>query len=230
MLQTEAIVRDNIRTRDGKRVFFLGAGDTLTPGARDFLTRERIEIRSADRAKMEEYRLLSGGYLKEKPEDMTHLQGDILVKKDHPRIRFRGELDSLQTELLLCQQEMPQMRGELGEILGLCRKILRCEVLEEPLQAEKLCGLTEAELRSHSHRPQDYYGQPHFMPEWTDGDRVLKLNRLRSRVRQAERAAVTAFQDGEGRPVREDILRAMNRMSGMVYILMIRAKKEEAKK
>ncbi len=223
MLYTEKIVRDNIRTRDGKRVFFLGQGDTLTPGARDFLTRERIEIRSADQAKMEEYRLLSGGFLREKPEDMTHLQGNILVKKDHPRIVFRGELDALQGEILLCQSKFPQVRTELEEILALSRTIMRCEVLEEPLKVEKLCGLTEAELRSHSHRPQDFYGQPHFMPEWRDGEAVLELNRLRSWVRQAERAAVMALPD------RVDILRAMNRMSSMVYILMIRAKKEVAR-
>ncbi len=222
MLYTEKIVRDNIRTRDGKRVFFLGQGDTLTPGARDYLTRERIEIRSADQAKMEEYRLLSGGFLREKPEDMTHLQGNILVRKDHPRIVFRGELDSLQGEILFLQYKFPQLRTELGEILALARNILRCEVLEEQLKVEKLCTLTEEELRSHSHRPQDFYGQPHFMPEWSDGEVVLELNRLRSRVRQAERAAVTALPD------RLDILRAMNRMSSMVYILMIRAKKDVA--
>ncbi len=226
MLYTEKTVRDNIRTREGKRVFFLGSVDTLTPGARDFLTRERIEIRSADRAKMEEYQLLSGGFLREKPEDMTHLQGNIMVRKDHPRIVFRGELDSLQAALLLCQVEIPRFRGELGEILALCREILRREVLDEPLEVKKLCGMTEEELRRHSHRPQDHEGQPHFMPEWTDGETILKLNRLRTRVRQAERAAVAAFSTGE----RVDILRAMNRMSSMVYLLMIRGKKEEAKK
>ncbi len=223
MLYTEEIVRANIRTREGKRVFFLGQGDTLTPGARDYLSRERIEIRGADQAKIQEYELLGGGFLREKPEDMTHLQGNILVKKDHPRIAFRGELDTLQAEILLCQAAVPKLRMELEEILALCRWILRCEVLEEPLKVEKLLNLTEAELRSHSHRPQDLEGQPHFMPEWTDGEAVLRLNLLRCRVRQAERAAVTALPD------RPDILRAMNRMSGAVYILMVRMKKSGCK-
>ena len=65
MLYTETAVKDNIRNRDGKRVFFLGKGDTLTPGARDFLSREHIEIRPAETAKIEEYRLLNGGVLRE---------------------------------------------------------------------------------------------------------------------------------------------------------------------
>ena len=226
MLYTEEAARANVRTRDGKRVFFLGKSDTLTPGARDFLTRERIEVRPAEEAKIGEYRLLSGGILREKPEHLTHLQGNVLVSKDHPRIAFRGAVDALQAEILLCQLEIPAMRRELGEILKLARRIMRCDVLEEPLQEEKLCGLTQQELRAHSHRPQDHYGQPHFMPEWEDGPEILRLNRLRCRVRDAERAAVAAFADENGKPARVDLLQAMNRMSSMVYILMIRWKKE----
>ncbi len=227
MLYTLTGVRDNIRTRDGKRVFFLGKGDTMTSEARDYLTRERIEIRSAQTARIAEYQLLGGGTLKEKPEDMTHLQGNILVKKDHPRILFRGEMDTLQSEILLCQLRLPQVREALGQILALCRTILRCEVLDEPLCAPVLCGLTQEQLREHSHRPQDFYGQPHFMPQWSDGEEILLLNRLRCRVRQAERTALAAFRDPDGNATRVDILQALNRMSAMVYILMVRLKKEK---
>lgn len=224
MLYTERQVRDNIRNREGRRVFFLGKADALTPGARDYLTRERIEIRSGEEAKIEEYKLLNGGFIREKPEHMTHLNGDILVSKTHPRIAFRGAMDMLEAELLLCQLEVEQISRELGEILTLARKVLRCEVMEEPLPAGKLCGLTEAELRKHSHFPQQYYGQPHFMPEVADGGAILRLNRLRCTARQAELAAVRAFLDGEGNPERTDILQAMNRISSMIYILMVRMK------
>lgn len=227
MLYTEETVKANIRSRDGQRVFFLGKGDTLTPGARDYLTRERIAVRSAEEAKMETFRLLNGGILTEKPEHLTHLQGNILVSKDHPRIGFRGAMDTLQAEILLCQLAVSaEIRKDLQEILELARRIIRCDVLEEPLAAEKLCGLTEQELRSHSHRPQDYYGQPHFMPGYGDGEAILRLNRLRCAVREAERLAVAAFCDENGNPTRVDILQALNRMSSMVYILMVRLKKE----
>jgi ethanolamine utilization cobalamin adenosyltransferase len=37
---------------------------------------------------------------------------------------------------------------------------------------------------------------------------------------------VEAFSDREGNPTRPDILQALNRMSSMLYILMIRRKKE----
>lgn len=226
MLYTEQNVRDNVRNRDGKRVFYLGKGDQLTSGARDFLTRERIEILPAEQAKPQQYQLLGGGFVAEKPEHMTHLNGNVLVHKTHPRIAFRGAMDTLETELMLCQLVVePDIRKDLGEILALARRLIRCDVLDEPVPEGKLCGLTEEEQRSRSHRPQDFYGQPHFMPEYADGAAVLQLSRARCAARDAELKAVAAFSDREGNPTRVDILRAMNRMSSMLYILMIRLKK-----
>ena len=224
MLYTEEMARANIRNRDGKRVFFLGKGDTLTPGARDFLSRERIEILPADQARPSRYQLLGGGYLEEKPEHMTHLNAEVLVPKSHPRILFRGKLDTLEAELILCQLAADHLRAPVGEILAQTRQLIRCDVLEEPVPEQKLCGLTAEEIRRHSHFPQEYYGQPHFMPEASDGMVMARLNRARCAAREAELAAVAAFSDREGNPTRTDILRALNRTSSMLYLLMIQEK------
>ena len=229
MLYGETEVRANIRNREGKRVFYLGKGDQLTASARDWLTRERIPILPAAQAKPERWRLLTGGFLEGKPEYLTHLNGEVLVPKTHPRITFRGEMDTLESVLILCQLNAGQRWMEpLGEILGLARKIIRCDVLEEPICQEMLCGLTEDQQRQRSHRPQEYYGQAHFMPEVSDGTAVLWLNRARTAARSAELAAVRAWTDRDGCLIREDIPRVLNRMSSMLYILMIQAKKETA--
>ena len=224
MLYTEQNVRENIRSRDGERVFYLGKGDRVTPGARDWLTRERIAILPGEAALPEEYRLRNGAVLREKPEAMTHLYGNVLVLKTHPRIAFRGAMDTLEAELLLCQLNCAAAANQLGEILDLARRLIRCEVMDEPVPRQKLCGLTEEEQRARSHRPQDYFGIPHFMPAVTDGAAVLALNRCRCAARQAELAAARAFTDAEGNAAREDILRSLNRMSSMIYILMCMAK------
>ena len=224
MLWDEQAVRANIRNRDGKRVYYLGKGDQLTSTARDFLRRERIEILPGSQARPERYRLLSGGYAEEKPEHMTHLNGEVLVPKTHPRIRFRGKMDTLEAELILCQRIPGAPEGALGEILDLSRKILRCDVLEEPLRQDTLCGLTQAEQRERSHMPQDYYGQPHFMPQASDGSVIAGLNRARCFAREAELTAVEAFSDRDGNLIREDIPKALNRMSSMLYLLMIQEK------
>ena len=220
MLWDERAVRDNIRNRDGKRVFYQREGDTLTPSARDFLQRERIAVLPASEAKPEKYRLLGGGWCEEKPEHMTHLDGQLLVRKDHPRIRFRGAMDTLQAQLLLAG-------AGTKELLELARKLIRCDVLGEPVGDFFLYGLTQAQQRKHSHFPQDYYGIPHFMPAYTDSRELLHLNLCRCAARAAELAAARAFTDENGCAERVDILRALNRMSGMIYILMIREKAEK---
>ena len=226
MLYTLSSVRDNIRNRGGKRVFYLGKGDQLTSTARDYLARERIEVLPASQARPQRYRTLEGAYLEEKPEHMTHLNGDVLVEKNHPRIAFRGKLDTLEAELILCQLTAESLEEPVGEILALARRIIRCEVLEEPLKEEPLCGLTEEEQRRRSHFPQDYYGQPHFMPGAGDGSVIARLNRARCAAREAELAAVNAFVTREGQVQRPDILKALNRMSSMLYILMIQWKRK----
>ncbi len=225
MLYSEENVRANIRNRDGKRVFFLGPGDSLTPSARDFLQRQRIEIRPASEAKIETYRLENGAVFHEKPEHYTHLRSDILVPKTHPVIALRGAVDTLEAELLLAQLEAPEtLRGHIGEILTLARKLIRWEVMGEPAEEGKLCGLSQDEQRQRSHFPQKYYGIPHFMPEVTDGKAMLQLNRARTAARSAELAAQHAFTKPDGTCEREDLLRTLNRMSSMLYILMIRLK------
>ncbi len=217
MLYDERAVRENIRNREGKRVFFLGQKDTLTPSARDWLSRERIPILPAQEARPRRYRLLGGGYMEEKPEHMTHLDGDTLAPKTHPRIVFRGKLDTLEAELLLCKLRCPDQGHALEELLELVRRLMRCEVLNEPVGDLTLCGLTEQEQRKRSHFPQEYYAQPHFLPQSTDGEALLYLNLCRTRVRETELAAAAATD-------REDILQALNRMSSMLYLLMIQKK------
>ena len=217
MLYDEKAVRDNIRNREGRRVFILGKADTLTPSARDFLRRERIEILPPEQAKPQVWKLLNGGFCEDKPEAMTHLNGDTLVPKNHPRIRFRGAVDTLEAELLLCGEAT-------GEILNLVRRLIRCDVLDEPVGDITLYGLSESEQRKRSHFPQDYYGIPHFMPDFSDSPKLLQLNRARCAARAAELAAVDAFVDADGIPTRADILQAMNRVSSMLYLLMLQEK------
>ena len=221
MLYTRQAVQDNIRNKDGKPVFYLGKGDQLTSDARDFLNAQRIEILPASAAKPERYRLLNGGYMEAKPEHMTHLNGEVLVEKTHPRIVFRGAVDSLEAELLLCAAAATgEVRKQLEEALSFVRTLLRNEVLDEPVKEETLGGMDEKALRERSHRPQDFYGQPHFMPAPTDGVLLLQVNRARCAARAAELKAVAAFPAG-----REDLLRAFNRLSSFLYLIMIQLKK-----
>lgn len=226
-LFTEENARASVRVREGRRVFYLSPSDRLTPKARDWLNREGIEVVAGERRPPKTYRTLSGEILPEKPEHMTHFRENILVFKDHPRIEFRGMIDTLEAEILLAQQaskEYPALRDELEEILSFVRNLIRADVLDEPVGEFHLLGMDAAQLRERSHYPEKYYGQGHFMPSWRDPAALLAVNRVRAAVRETERAAYRAFRDETGAALREDIILALNRLSSLCWILEIKLK------
>ena len=228
MLHTEEAVRAAIRVKDGARVYYLPEGDRLTPSARDWLRSENVRILTPQEAP-KAYTTLFGVTLTEKPEHMTHLHGNVLVFKSHPRIAFRGMIDALEAEILLCQttaerEKHAQTVADLQEMLDFVRSLIRADVLDEPVRNIKLCGLDADALREHSHHPEKYYGQPHFMPSHTDGETLLLLNRVRTLVRRTELSCYRAFSDPDGAVTRGDMLLALNRLSSLCWILMIRLK------
>ncbi len=228
-LFTESGVRACVRVRDGRRVFYQGPDDRLTPSAREWLAREGIEIVRGEQRPPEVYETLFGATLAEKPEHMTHLRGNLLVFKDHPRIELRGQIDALEAAILLAQLEARRggredLVGQLEEILGFVRDLIRADVLGEPVGEFRLLGLTPDELREQSHYPQKYFGQSHFMPSVDDGAVLLALNQVRTAVRTTERAAYRAFRDENGAVSRGDIILALNRLSSLLWIMEIKLK------
>ena len=227
MIFTEDNVRAALRVKDGRRVFYLGEDDRLTPAAKEWLRQEHVEILPAEAAAQAGYVTEDGAVYQEKPEHMTHLHGNVLVPKNHPRIRFRGMIDLLEAEILLTgsmavREQQTALTADLREVLQFVRQLIPCDVLGKAVGEFRLCGLDAAQLRERSHFPQKYYNQPHFMPSDEDSPLLLQLNRLRTTVRQTELAAYDAFHGS-----REDILLALNRLSSLIWIFIIRKKSEE---
>ncbi len=183
--------------------------------------------------KPERFDVIDGSQLPEKPEHLTALRGNLLVPKDHPEIRFRGQLDSLEADIIVTQTVFARLGltvgvADLGEMLRFVKQILRAEVLDLPLEQINLLGLDDAQLRHRSHYPQEYYGMPHFAASVDDGEAVALLNRLRTRVREVELAAFTAYSTGgTDAPSRPDLIQALNRLSSACYLMMFKAKCKE---
>jgi len=159
-----------------------------------------------------------------KPEHLTSLIGNNLVPKNHPRIIFRGKLDSLQAQVVLiqCELEDRALIADLEDILNCLREISRCEVLDQPFEQDTLIGLSYAELRAQSHNPQKYFGVPVMrLPDYKFGRDYAQINSLRTVIREAELTAVAAFETEEG-VSRTDIVQALNRLSSAAFVLMCR--------
>ena len=225
MLYTEEAVRAGLRVRDGRRVFYLPEGSRLTPAARDWLRQEGVTVVPHAETPPAAYRTPDGASFAEKPEHMTHLRGNVLVPKTHPRIAFRGGIDTLEAELLLCAQAADgPLRQTLCAMLDFVRSLIRADVLDEPVGAIELCGYTPEQLREYSHYPEKHFGQPHFLACYTDGPALLAVNKLRTVVRQTELAAYAAFRDADGNVTRGDMILGLNRLSSLMWIFMIKLK------
>jgi ethanolamine utilization cobalamin adenosyltransferase len=174
----------------------------------------------------------TGEHYEVKPEHLTHLTGRRLVPKNHGRIRFRGIIDSLEADVIEAQSLASNL-GEgwyterLGEVLDCLRNIMASEVKETPLPELSLFGLSAEELRTQSHNVRETFGIAHPVPDYTMGPLAVRLNTLRTRIREGEIRAVSVFRvkGGDGKPGdcgREDIIRALNRLSSAVYWLFCR--------
>ena len=168
----------------------------------------------------------TGGLYAEKPEHMTHLFGNRLVDKNHPRIIYRGRLDKIQADLVLTQaviartENSKALLDDLDDILRILRELMRCEVLDEPFTNETIIGLNHKELRDHSHNPQKYYNiESMLLPEYSMGEVYALLNMLRAEIREVELVAVDAFKEGR-KMTRSDIIEELNRLSSALHIMM----------
>lgn len=242
---TEGELREQYKQKEFQ-TFRLPAGVGLTPAARQFLSERRIKLLTGDseaegvsagrdgqpspgREAEAGYTVYSTGErLAEKPEHMTHIRGTALVRKNHPRIKFRGKLDSFEALLIVTiveagSQGYGELAADLGELLEFSRQIMSAEVREQPLPPLSFRGLSPEEIREHSHHPGKYYGVPHLFPQPVQGKLMAQLNFIRTQCRELELAALDAFYgDGEGDMVeRPDILLALNRFSSLVYIMML---------
>jgi ethanolamine utilization cobalamin adenosyltransferase len=246
---TEAALRILLKDEDldALKEYRVGADVIVTPSAKSYLTDHRIDLVIGDKRviKNPSGRDCSGGgepaRRKDspepargggvKPEYMTSLRAGELAPKDHKVIKLRGRVDSFEAKLLETQMAFRKMglegiEKDLGEVLDYTRAVMRSEVLDEPLPPMELFGMDEDAIHDSSHHPQKYFGVPHFMPVTIDdGEAVLMLNVLRTIVREVEIAAYEAFTDESSQvPSRTDIVKALNRMSSALYVMMLRAK------
>ena len=208
----------------------------LTPSAKEFLNSNKIDLVFKSENEFEDklegnkdkrkevftpkYRCnYTGGYLEKKPENMTQLYGNELVFKDHPNIIFRGRIDSLQSRILELQVKSYKSKNnklvdDLEEILNFVRNVLKAEVINEKIEDFNFFGMKEEDIREISHNPKTHLGINHVLPNYKMGELLIGLNAIRSNVREVEIGSIALKRD--------DIIKALNRLSSAVYVMMCR--------
>lgn len=82
-------------------------------------------------------------------------------------------------------------------------------------------GMDQGELRRVSHDIRGEFGIDHPIPGWEMGELALRLNTIRTQVREVELAAAAAFE-APGEAPRPDLIKELNRLSSGVYIIFCR--------
>lgn len=201
-----------LHTTKGITSYPVPAGTLVTPAALQFARDNGIELKKT-------------GGKNAKPEEMTHLMGDKLVPKTHPRIVFRGKVDTLQAQVLAVIIEagdwsIKGLPADLEAILKYLRILIRAEVTETPLPDLEFRGWNMDEIKARSHYPERYFGIGHLFPASQHGIAVARLNLLRTLCRETELAGVAAFTGSEA-VRRQDLITGLNRLNSLFYVMMI---------
>ena len=185
---------------------------------------EEPEAEEGQKAKYVDYE--TGAGYTEKPEFMTQIFGNKLVDKNHPRIKYRGQLDFVQAEVVNAQCVVDKeshsagLVKDLDDILDCLRKLMVAEIMEQAYDKDTILGLTHDELREHSHNPMKFYNIKQMqLPDHTMGIEYSLLNKIRTEIRIAELVAVDAFQENR-KMHRIDIIEELNRLSSALHIMM----------
>ncbi len=248
---TEALLRDELRNTQPD-FYCIPEGSLLSPAAREYLQQRKIKILKEPPTENCEQSAVkkigevtpkslsqdckpwepaymdfnTGGFYKEKPEHMCQIQGNMLVEKCHPRIAFRGKLDTTQTKIILYQALIAESGSysklieDLNSVLASMNNIMRCDALDEKLESEIIIGFTHKELHDRSHNPMKYFGiKQMLLPDYTMGKQYAMLNQLRASIREVEVSATAAFYQN-GKCSRIDIIEELNRLSSALHVMM----------
>ena len=154
-------------------------------------------------------------------QELTHLDKDSVVGKNHPSIVMRGKLDSLLAFAVLAQTQfdpknrLPVLLKQcLAELNGWIMQTLAAEVGGTAFTPKGMAGMDVDVLHEVSREPKKYLGVDHFAADASMGGNVALLNWLRAQAREAEVTAVACSAN-------LDVVCSLNRLSSAVYVLML---------
>ena len=177
--------------------------------------------------KKRQYRdYITGAVYDKKPEFMTQLFGDNLVVKNHKRIVLRGKFDILQAEIIRYwkkYEKNKKLEGDFAQTYRFVRDLFISEMTNMEFQERDVLGYDIDTLKDITHNTVKYFKTGHLFEINIDFDEsVIDINYLRALSRECEVAAVDAFYK-EGKVERVDMLKALNRLSSILYLMMLKA-------
>ncbi len=216
------LTEEDIRSRQVQAggVLVLQGHERLTPSATEFALQQRITVQQGAGGTEE---ATSCPHLEPCTvnTEMTLLEADVQVPKNHPSIIMRGKLDTLLAQIILTQTQFdPKDRKPvflkecLADLQEWALLILQGEVTGQRVCAKGMGGMDIPTLYLISREPKKFLGIDHLVAHAAMGGNVALLNWLRALVRETEIVAVNCSKN-------MDVLCSLNRLSSAIYVLML---------
>ena len=214
--------------------------DILTPSAREFLGARKIKFEEekavqedlkleiiVDKAPVYKYKCyVTEASFEKKPEYMTQIFGNYLVVKNHKRIVLRGKFDNLQAQTVKYwkkYQKNKKLESDFSQAYRFVRDLFISEMTDAEFLEREVLGHDIDSLKDITHNTVKYFKTGHLFEINAEyGEDVIDINCLRALSRECEVAAVDAFYK-DGKVERNDILKALNRLSSIFYLMMLKA-------
>lgn len=224
----------------------LDKGTIITPSAQQFLNQMSIKIfkgiekkeptlinecKEVVKNKEWKYIGITGEVYFNKPEYMTVIKENIIVKKNNKRIILRGKLESLEGKFLLIVNVLKEKRNsklnsDLCSIESFIKKLIISEKTNENLEELNLLGENFNEIKNIFNDHKKYFKMENSLEISSKSKRIiLELNEIRCLVREIEIVAVNTLLKDEGEIEREDIIKSINILSSAIYIMMVKGEK-----
>ena len=185
---------------------------------------ENIQEKKAQKRFYKDY--ITGAVYDKKPEYMTQIFGNELVVKNHKRIILRGKFDVLQAETVKYWKKYEKNRkleADFSQAYRYIRDLFISEMTDTEFHERDVLDYDIDTLKDITHNTVKYYKTGHlFEINVNYEETVIDINCLRAISRECEVAAVDAFYK-DGKTERTDMLKALNRLSSILYLMMLKA-------
>lgn len=180
------------------------------------------------------YTGVNGEFYLEKPDYMTPIEGNTLLLKSNKKIVFKAKVEAFLSELLLVAKEFEisveneKLIKDMESIIKFVNNILISESLDKAFEEQNLLdGKNLNLIQEIARNPKEYLGRGHLLELTLKSNIIVfKLNRLKTLARELETFAVEYFVQGD-KIYRKDLLHAFNVLSSAIYIMILKADKEE---
>lgn len=257
MIVTESDLRDQLRRPSQGAHVVVPTGARLSPSAADFVKQWKLvledapEVSGSTDAERDVYQTPAGRdwdqastfpvqltgerprctqcgtQVDHKASSLTQLSAFHYVVKNHPRIRLRGQVDSLHALVLMAQSQarsagIEWLCADLGSLAAYCRELTSAEYNERDVAELSLAEADADRIHAVTHDPMGTLGVPHLALDENAHELQYWLNLCRTNSRELEITAVDTFGSSPHTSPGTSICHALNRLSSAFYYLQLR--------